>query len=98
EPHLYTDLPKTLEESIQIAESSSPSVRQSVFNIRAAEAEVRSQESGLLPSVDVSLSTSASHSSGNRPGSTGFGGAPRQSRSNDVAFVTEVNVPLYNQG
>lgn len=90
---ILVDLPDSLNEARDQAVLNNPRVHQAAHNIEAAEYDVNTQISGLLPSIDLDASISRSE----------FGGSGKQTRvgnnrQTDARFETVVSMPLYSQG
>ena len=86
-PDAFPDIPTSRDEAITIAQDRNPVVLAAVFDLEAAERNIRVEAADLLPTVD--LQGQASHTQ------EGVADDSRQSTLNVTATVT---VPIYQQG
>ncbi len=96
-PSMSKDLPGTLEQAIQIGLENNPDVIQAKYDEAAAKYEVDRIGGGLLPSIDLSASTTKSSSKDSVTYVNGFSASSNDKNTNVSASVT-MTVPIYEQG
>ena len=92
--HLIIELPKNLEQAIEIAKTHSPIILQARYTLEAALYNVDVQIAGLLPSVDVQGQVGNSVQHGTRASEAN----PLHPKNTTLNFQATVNIPLYSQG
>lgn len=90
--NLILELPKCVEEALEVAKVRNPAIIQARYALEAANYNVNLQIAGLLPTVDVQGQVG-----NNRVGGTQTG-AVRHPKQTNLSFQAVVAVPLYAQG
>ncbi len=97
-PIISHDLPKTLEQGIQIASQNNPNIIQAKFDAAAAKHKVDSVSGGLMPSLDFKASTSYSDSHNHALNTPSYIETKRRDYATNMSGALTLTIPIYEQG